>query len=77
MPIKGYKVADWKENLYSVYKSVTSQLKYSLKGNEKIYLMKMEIKRKLEWQHLYHTKQTLKQKTKRALYHDKAIKISI
>jgi len=56
MPIKGYKVADWKENLYSVYKSVTSQLKYSLKGNEKIYLMKMEIKRKLEWQHLYHTK---------------------
>ena len=32
--MKGYKVADWKENLYAVYKRITSQLKHSLKVRE-------------------------------------------
>lgn len=65
--MKEYKVVDWKENLYTVYKRVTSQLKHSLKGNEKIYLMKMEIKRKLQWQHILY-KVDFKTKDKKDIF---------
>lgn len=35
VPMKEYKVVGWEENLCTVYKRVTSQLKHSLKGNKK------------------------------------------
>ena len=66
--MKGYKVADWKDNLYAVYKRTTSQLKHSLKVREwKIIFSENGNKKKIAMAILIPYKVDFKTKDKRGI----------